>query len=163
MRENICKRNDWEPCFRKRVFYLFLAVPSYVIRWPLLMTMWETLVRLLWGLLYLKTEGRLKIWVPLASSGSLLSWQLLPGPRGLNHPLERLCLHLGINCLGKAVDSCRPSSWLCSPQVVGWPRVCVSACVPVCVSARHTAVRGVTKRWTLNNNSKLGFTKQLLN
>ena len=41
MRENICKRNDREPCFRKRALDLFIAVPSYVIRRPLLMTTWE--------------------------------------------------------------------------------------------------------------------------
>ena len=41
MRENICKRNDQDLCFRKRALHLFIAVPSYVIRWPLLMTTWE--------------------------------------------------------------------------------------------------------------------------
>ena len=76
--------------------------------------------------------------------------------------------YLGINCPVKAANSCSPSSWPCSPQVVGWsPSLCFSppwSLHSLPFSAGHIVVRGVAKSWTLNNNNnKLGFANQLLN
>ena len=159
MRENICKRNDQDLCFRKRALHLFIAVPNYVIRWPLLMTTWErpreAVVR------FTLSEDRRKAGDLSVFGQRGLSAFLTAAPwvAWAESPFGATVFTSGNQLPSEGSQQLQPFQLaLLTPGGGVVPESVFQ--VPL-VSACSD---GVAKSWTMNNNNnKLGFAKQLPN